>query len=150
MITSKPTSGQDLGPRSVPARPACPGHSGNVFAAWHGVASPVLGILAIGFSGCTMPAEYIANGFKVGHNYQRPPARSLHTGSTRMTRASQCGRDDSHWWTVFNDPKLNELQIAYQQNLSVREAASRLAKPCLVSGRHRQRLPANADHERQL
>ena len=31
--------------------------------------------------------------------------------------------DDSQWWTCFNDAKLNELvQIAYHQNLTLREA----------------------------
>jgi NodT family efflux transporter outer membrane factor (OMF) lipoprotein len=35
--------------------------------------------------------------------------------------------DDSHWWTVLNDPTLNGLvQIAYRQNLTLRQAGFRV------------------------
>ena len=35
--------------------------------------------------------------------------------------------DDSQWWTVFNDAILTDLvQVAYQQNLTVREAGFRV------------------------
>ncbi|MFO0808223.1 MAG: efflux transporter outer membrane subunit [Gemmataceae bacterium] len=35
--------------------------------------------------------------------------------------------DDSHWWTVLNDPILNDLvQSAYAQNLTLREAGFRV------------------------
>jgi NodT family efflux transporter outer membrane factor (OMF) lipoprotein len=35
--------------------------------------------------------------------------------------------DDSHWWTVLNDPTLNDLvQTAYRQNLTLREAGFRV------------------------
>jgi NodT family efflux transporter outer membrane factor (OMF) lipoprotein len=94
-------------------------------------------ILMMAFAGCTGPAEYIANGFKVGPNYQRPPAPvAPHWIDETDSRVRSTEGDDSHWWTVFNDPKLNELvQIAYQQNLSVREAAFRvLQNRALLAG----------------
>ncbi len=50
------------------------------------------------------------------------------TGSTRPTNA--CGRDGddlSQWWTVFNDPVLDNLICcAYHQNLTLREAGCRI------------------------
>ena len=94
-------------------------------------------MLATVFAGCTGPAEYIANGFKVGPNYQRPPAPvAPHWIDENDSRVRSTEGDDSHWWTVFNDPKLNDLvQVAYQQNLSVREAAFRvLQNRALLSG----------------
>jgi NodT family efflux transporter outer membrane factor (OMF) lipoprotein len=35
--------------------------------------------------------------------------------------------DDGHWWTVFSDPVLNDfIQTAYRENLTLREAGSRV------------------------
>jgi NodT family efflux transporter outer membrane factor (OMF) lipoprotein len=79
-------------------------------------------------SGCTTLSDYIHNGFKVGPNYRRPPApvaeKWIDADDVRIR--SQDG-DDSHWWTVFNDPALNDLvQTAYKQNLTLREAGFRV------------------------
>jgi NodT family efflux transporter outer membrane factor (OMF) lipoprotein len=72
--------------------------------------------------------EYIRNGFKVGPNYQRPPApvaeKWIDADDVRIR--SEEG-DPSQWWTVFNDPALDDLvQTAYQQNLTLREAGFRV------------------------
>jgi NodT family efflux transporter outer membrane factor (OMF) lipoprotein len=79
-------------------------------------------------SGCTTLGEYIDNGFKVGPNYKRPPApvaeQWIDAGDVRVRSQEP---DDSHWWTVFNDPVLNDLiQTAYRQNLTLREAGFRV------------------------
>src|SRR5262249_23835320 len=79
-------------------------------------------------AGCTTLGEYVHNGFKVGPNYKRPPApvaeRWIDADDKRVR--SEEG-DDSHWWTLLNDPILNDLvQTAYRQNLTLREAGFRV------------------------
>lgn len=80
--------------------------------------------------GCTGPLEYFRNGFKVGPNYGRPPApvaeRWIDADDIRIRSEDA---DDSHWWTVFNDPVLNDLVLAaYNQNLTLREAGYRVLR----------------------
>ncbi|HTQ37810.1 MAG TPA: efflux transporter outer membrane subunit [Pirellulales bacterium] len=79
-------------------------------------------------SGCTSFRDYIHNGFKVGPNYKRPPALVAEhwiDESDKRVR-SQCD-DLSAWWTVLNDPLLNQLMVnAYQQDLTLREAGFRV------------------------
>jgi NodT family efflux transporter outer membrane factor (OMF) lipoprotein len=94
-------------------------------------------IAALSLSGCTTLSEYYQNGFKVGPNYARPPAPVAEKwieADDKRVRSEEA--DDSHWWTVFNDPKLNDLvQAAYQQNLTLREAGFRvLQNRALLSG----------------
>src|SRR6516165_2413321 len=97
----------------------------------------VVGAMALSLCGCTTLGEYVHNCFKVGPNYKRPPApvaeRWIDADDVRV-RSEEA--DDSHWWTVFNDPKLNDLvQAAYQQNLTLREAGFRvLQNRALLSG----------------
>lgn len=88
----------------------------------------MLGTVALSVAGCTSPKEYIDNGFKVGPNYKRPPAPvAQHWIDADDVRVRSQEWDDSHWWTLFNDPILNDLvQTAYHQNLSVREAGFRV------------------------
>ena len=88
----------------------------------------VVGAMALSLCGCTTLGEYVHNCFKVGPNYKRPPApvaeRWIDADDVRV-RSEEA--DDSHWWTVFNDPTLNDLvQTAYQQNLTLREAGFRV------------------------
>ena len=85
-------------------------------------------ILVLCLSGCTTIGEYIDNGFKVGPNYKRPPAPvAEHWIDAGDVRVRSQEPDDSHWWTVFNDPVLNDLiQTAYRQNLTLREAGFRV------------------------
>jgi NodT family efflux transporter outer membrane factor (OMF) lipoprotein len=86
------------------------------------------GTLALSLCGCTTLSEYVHNGFKVGPNYKRPPAPvAQHWIDANDKRVRSEEADDSHWWTVFNDPTLNELvQTAYGQNLTLREAGYRV------------------------
>ena len=77
-------------------------------------------------SGCTHTREYIRNGFKVGPNYEMPPAAVApqwieHDEARVGTEAT----DLSTWWTVFNDPVLDTLiGDAHQQNLDLKIAAA--------------------------
>jgi NodT family efflux transporter outer membrane factor (OMF) lipoprotein len=82
----------------------------------------------IPLQGCTTLSEYIHNGFKVGPNYARPPAPvAAHWIDANDKRVRSDAEDDSHWWTVFNDPILSDLiQRAYNQNLTLREAGFRV------------------------
>ena len=85
-------------------------------------------IASLMLSGCTFTREYIRNGFKVGPNYETPPAAVApqwieHDEPRVGTEAS----DLSTWWTVFNDPVLNTLiEDAYQQNLDLKIAAAHI------------------------
>ena len=86
------------------------------------------GILFLTCCGCTSLSEYVHNGFKVGPNYQTPPAATapdwLDAADQRVKRE---GDDLSKWWTVFNDPVLDGLiEDVYRQNLTLRQAGERV------------------------
>ena len=73
--------------------------------------------------GCTGPREYVHNGFKVGPNYA--PAQAPVADDWIDKRKD--GEELTRWWTVFNDPILDELVCtAYKQNLTLRQAADRI------------------------
>ena len=78
--------------------------------------------------GCTSLREYVHNGFKVGPNYREqeaPVASNWIDASDKRVRTES--DDLSKWWTVFNDPVLNDLICdAYHQNLTLREAGYRV------------------------
>jgi NodT family efflux transporter outer membrane factor (OMF) lipoprotein len=78
--------------------------------------------------GCTPWMEFIRNGFKVGPNYQKPPAPVAKDWIDANDQRVRSADDDlSKWWTVFNDPVLTALICdAYQQNLSLRVAGMRV------------------------
>jgi NodT family efflux transporter outer membrane factor (OMF) lipoprotein len=79
-------------------------------------------------AGCTSLPTYLRNGFKVGPNYVEPPA-AVASGWIDATdvRVRSDTDDLSQWWTVFNDPVLNDLICnAYNQNLTLREAGYRV------------------------
>jgi NodT family efflux transporter outer membrane factor (OMF) lipoprotein len=96
----------------------------------------LLGALALAVGGCTTLRDYVHNGFKVGPNYKRPPAPTAdHWIDADDVRVRSAEADYSHWWTVFNDPILNDLvQTAYQQNLSLREAGFRVLEARALLG----------------
>jgi NodT family efflux transporter outer membrane factor (OMF) lipoprotein len=78
--------------------------------------------------GCTPLSEFVNNGFKVGPDYRRPPApleeQWIDAADPRVKSepANYCD-----WWTVFNDPVLNDLvNTAYEQNVDLRVAATRV------------------------
>jgi NodT family efflux transporter outer membrane factor (OMF) lipoprotein len=80
--------------------------------------------------------DWWCNGLKVGPNYFRPPApvasEWIDYDNPRVKSEEQhlC-----HWWTVFNDPTLNTLvQVAYQQNLTLREAGTRILEARALQG----------------
>jgi NodT family efflux transporter outer membrane factor (OMF) lipoprotein len=78
--------------------------------------------------GCTSWQEYIHNGFKVGPNYQKPPAPVAKDWIDADDKRVRTTADDlSKWWTVFNDPALDSLICdAYLQNVSLRVAGMRV------------------------
>jgi NodT family efflux transporter outer membrane factor (OMF) lipoprotein len=78
--------------------------------------------------GCTTPRDYVANGFKVGPNYQRPSAPVAKEWIDAADKRVRKDTDDlSKWWTVFNDPALDGLIcFAYNQNLTLRQAGYRV------------------------
>jgi NodT family efflux transporter outer membrane factor (OMF) lipoprotein len=85
-------------------------------------------LLAVCLSGCTSFNDYIHNGFKVGPNYCKPPAPvSKHWIDAVDLHAVEASGIQCRWWTVFHDPKLDELiACAYRQNLTLREAGFRI------------------------
>src|ERR1700730_11843258 len=84
--------------------------------------------LAMCCCGCTPLAEYVQNGFKVGPNYRKPDAAVASNWIDASDKRVRTDSDDlSKWWTVFNDPVLNDLVCnAYNQNLTLREAGYRV------------------------
>lgn len=83
-------------------------------------------LLAVG--GCTSPSEYIRNGFKVGTNKTTPVGTTAtHWIDEADERVKSDCADVDRWWTVFRDPKLNELIVqASNQSLTLREAGYRV------------------------
>jgi NodT family efflux transporter outer membrane factor (OMF) lipoprotein len=78
--------------------------------------------------GCTSFRDYIHNGFKVGPNYERPPAPVAKNWIDGDDIRKKTDADDlSAWWKVFNDPTLDSLICqAYHQNLTLRQASFRI------------------------
>lgn len=86
--------------------------------------------------GCTSLSEYVHNGFKVGPNYCPPsvPVASEWIDS-QNPRVSSAPGDYQAWWQVFNDPTLDRLiQVAYQQNITLREAGFRVSEAQALRG----------------
>ena len=81
---------------------------------------------AIPLAGCTSPKEYLQNGFKVGPNYRRPPAPVAADWIDAADKRVRNEADDlSKWWTVFQDPVLDQLICdASKQNLTLRASGA--------------------------
>ena len=79
-------------------------------------------------SGCTSTRQWCRNGFKVGPNYGRPPVPVADQWiDADNPKVQSVATDYSYWWTVFNDPVLNELvYTAYEQNLPLKIAGLRI------------------------
>jgi NodT family efflux transporter outer membrane factor (OMF) lipoprotein len=91
----------------------------------------IVGLLFITFGGCAYTGtlqDYVHNGFKIGPEYFKPAAPVADQWiDSYDDRIRSEFADDQTWWTVFNDPKLNELVYgAYEQNLPLREAGLRV------------------------
>src|ERR1017187_931388 len=93
-----------------------------------GLPSNLFIALAMCCGGCTPLTEYVQNGFKVGPNYRKPDAAVASNWLDASDERVRTDSDDlSKWWTVFNDPVLNDLVCdAYQQNLTLKEAGYRV------------------------
>jgi NodT family efflux transporter outer membrane factor (OMF) lipoprotein len=96
----------------------------------HGFAlAAALGTILLG-SGCvaTGPLEWVENGFKVGPNYQRPPAPVAQEWIEAQDPRVQARRPrNGEWWHVFRDPTLDALvATAYRDNLNLRAAGTRV------------------------
>ncbi|HVT29217.1 MAG TPA: efflux transporter outer membrane subunit [Lacipirellulaceae bacterium] len=77
---------------------------------------------------CGRVTDWWRNGCEVGPNYGRPAAPvasnwiDYENPQVKTQEPPLC-----NWWTVFNDPTLNYLvHTAYQQNLTLRVAGSRI------------------------
>jgi NodT family efflux transporter outer membrane factor (OMF) lipoprotein len=85
-------------------------------------------LAALGQAGCTSLSEWIQNGFKVGPNYEPPPAPlpagwiDEHNPNVRHGDPHLCA-----WWDIFDDPILTRLLYAsYANNLTVRAAGQQI------------------------
>ena len=93
----------------------------------------VLGWLTVclGLSGCAYTGslkQYLSNGFKVGPNFVSPPAE-VEPHWIDVDRPEVISEPIRHeqWWTVFDDPRMNELiQRTRCQNLTLEEAGYRV------------------------
>jgi NodT family efflux transporter outer membrane factor (OMF) lipoprotein len=92
------------------------------------LAAMALVAIALSLSGCTSLRDYVHNGFKVGPNLLVPdgPAADQWIDAADE-RVRQEAADLSQWWTVFQDPLLDELIAGAQiHNLTLREAGFRV------------------------
>ena len=71
---------------------------------------------------------YLRNGFKVGPNYHGAKASvAEHWIDANDARIRQEPTDLVQWWSVFQDPALDDLiATACRQNLTLREAGFRI------------------------
>jgi len=112
----------------MPTRHVRPGKAGKLGTPVRILWATALAAATLSASGCTTLSDYINNCFKVGPNYKRPTApvaqKWIDADDVRVRSEPE---DDSHWWTVFNDPVLSDLiQTAYRENLTLREAGFRV------------------------
>jgi len=78
-------------------------------------------------SGCHL-SEWAHNGFRVGPNHKRPVPKIaddwIDSNDAKILQQPSCHPD---WWAVFQDPVVNNLvDIAFQQNLTLRQAGMRV------------------------
>lgn len=87
-------------------------------------------------SGCTSLNEWVHNDFRVGPNYSRPPAPVAENWiDYKDPRVKSQEAVPDEWWHVFHDPVLDGLvEDAYQQNLSLRVAGTRILQARAVLG----------------
>ena len=79
-------------------------------------------------SGCTSWPEYVRNGFKVGPDYRRPAAPIAdHWIDATDVRVRETSQIPYQWWTVFQDPTLDDLVTkASRQSLTLQQAGFRV------------------------
>src|SRR5262249_28302702 len=95
----------------------------------------VAGVAICCASGCHL-REWAHNHFKAGPDYCRPPAPVAENWiDYREGRVKSQEADLSEWWRVFQDPVLDGLiEEAYQQNLNLRAAGSRILEARAARG----------------
>jgi NodT family efflux transporter outer membrane factor (OMF) lipoprotein len=73
-------------------------------------------------------SNYVHNGFKVGPNYEPPPAPVANDWiEANDPRVQSSPPRDANWWDVFQDPVLSSLIAqAYQQNPNLRSVGMRV------------------------
>jgi NodT family efflux transporter outer membrane factor (OMF) lipoprotein len=79
--------------------------------------------------GVVLAAALFAGGCMLGPDFKRPPAPlASQWADVGNSEGVDVKREDyRNWWTVFNDPVLSRLvQLAYEQNLTVRAAGVRV------------------------
>ena len=115
----------------------------------------IASVFAISCSGCTSIGDYIHNGFKVGPNYQKPPAPVASEWIDSKAKGVNVATEDLRgWWKAFKDPVLDGLiEQAYEQNLTLRSAgtrilAARAQRNIAVGNLFPQTQQAFADHNR--
>src|SRR4051812_48300077 len=81
--------------------------------------------LALLAGGCTSLRQWVHNGFRVGPNYQPPPAKVTSQWiDSADPHVSSAAVDGSAWWHVLRDPALSSLiDTAFAQNLDLKTAA---------------------------
>lgn len=98
----------------------------------------VLGALLLGslITGCTSLRQWCHNHWKVGPNYARPPAPVADKWIDQEDpRLHTDPEEHRRWWTVFQDPILEDLICAaYQQNLTLREESFRILELQAILG----------------
>jgi NodT family efflux transporter outer membrane factor (OMF) lipoprotein len=83
--------------------------------------------IALSLSGCNGLQNYVHNGFKVGPNLVPDGPAADQWIDAADERVRQEAADLSQWWTVFQDPLLDELIAGAQvHNLTLREAGFRV------------------------
>lgn len=89
-------------------------------------------------SGCGLK-QWVHNGFLVGPNYGKPPVPVASEWiDSHDARVYTAPAELAAWWCVFGDPHLDALiQNAYQQNLTLRAAGSRI-----LEASYRRRIAA--------
>lgn len=92
------------------------------------IAAALLALLALPAAGCTSLRDYVGNRFKVGPEYSPPLAPVAQQWIDESDKRVHTDFDDlAGWWTVLDDPLLNQLMVsAYRQNLTLREAGYRV------------------------
>ena len=79
-------------------------------------------------SGCTSFSDYFHQGFKVGPDYTGARAAVAPQWiDASDIRIRSHAADLSRWWSIFNDPVLNDLVYhAYNQNINLKEYGTRI------------------------
>jgi NodT family efflux transporter outer membrane factor (OMF) lipoprotein len=104
---------------------------------------------SLGQAGCTTLSEWVHNGFRVGPNYQPPPAPLPKQWiDSRDPRVKHGDPNLQAWWEVFDDPVLTRLlHDSYANNLTVRAAGSQILQAQIARSIARSELLPQAQND---